>query len=63
MPLIDKALALLAMALFIGFLGILVWWVREPDLIIVVVVVTVMALYDFWLGAGHGKDISVHNKE
>lgn len=63
MPLTDKVLAALSMLLFIAFLGILVWWVKEPDLIIVVVVVTVMALYDFWLGAGHGESISIHKKE
>ena len=63
MPLTDKLLAALSMLLFVAFLGILVWWVKEPDLIIVVVVVTVMALYDFWLGAGHGKSISIHKKD
>ena len=60
MPLIDKALAILAMLLVIAFLGILVWWVQEPDLIIVVVIVIVMAIYDFWLGAGHGESIKMH---
>ena len=60
MTLIDKALATLSMLLVIAFLGILVWWVQEPDLIIVVVVVTAMAIYDFWLGAGHGESISMH---
>lgn len=63
MPLIDKVLALLSMALFIAFLGILIWWVQEIDLIIVVVVVTAMALYDFWKGAGHGKAITIHKKD
>ena len=63
MPSIDKILAVLSLLLFVAFLGILVWWVKEPDLIIVVVVVTVMALYDFWLGAGHGKAISIHKKD
>ena len=62
MPLIDKLLAVLSMALFVAFLGILIWWVKEPDLIIVVVIVTVMAAIDFWKGAGHGQDISIHKK-
>lgn len=60
MPLIDKVLAVLSMALFIAFLGILIWWVREPDLIIVVAVVSAMAVYDFWKGAGHGETIKMH---
>lgn len=62
MPLTDKVLAALSMLLFMAFLGILLWWVREPDLIIVAVVVTGMALYDFWLGAGHNESISFNKK-
>ena len=62
MPLTDKILAVLSLALFIVFLGILVWWVREPDLIIVVGIVTAMAIIDFWKGAGHDQSISIHNK-
>ena len=62
MPLTDKILAVLSMALFIVFLGILVWWVREPDLIIVIVIVTAMAGIDFWKGAGHDESISIHKK-
>ena len=60
MPLTDKLLAIISMAMVIGFLGILVWWVREVDLIIVVLLVIVLAIYDFWKGAGHDKTISMH---
>ena len=62
MPLTDKILAVLSLALFIAFLGILIWWVREPDLIIVVAIVTAMAAIDFWKGAGHDESLSIHNK-
>lgn len=62
MPLTDKLLAALSMVLLIGFLGILAWWVREVDLIIVIVLVIGMAIYDFWKGAGHDEAISIHKK-
>lgn len=62
MPLTDKVLAVLSMLLLIGFLGILAWWVREPDLIIVIVLVIGMAAYDFYKGAGHDETISIHKK-
>lgn len=62
MPLIDRVLAVLSMLLLVTFLGILIWWVREPDLIIVVAIVVVMAVVDFWKGAGHGTAISIHKK-
>jgi hypothetical protein len=60
MPLTDKVLAVLSMALVIAFLGILVWWVRELDLTIVIVLVCVLAIIDFWKGAGHDQTISMH---
>ncbi len=62
MPLTDKLLAALSIMLLIVFLGILIWWVREIDLIIVVLLVIAMATYDFWKGAGHDQTISIHKK-
>ena len=50
------------MVLLIGFLGILVWWVREPDLIIVIALVIALAIYDFYKGAGHDQSISIHKE-
>ena len=52
---VDRLLALLAFVGFVVFSGIVIWWVREIDLIIVVVLVSLMAGYDFWLGAGQVK--------
>lgn len=48
----DKFLATFSMLLFVVFLGIMVWWVKEIDLTIVVLIVCAMGIYDFWLGAG-----------
>lgn len=45
---INAILSVLALAGFIAFLFILGWWVREPDLIIVLIIGAVMAAYDFW---------------
>lgn len=45
---IDKAIALAALALLIGFMAILVGFVPEIDLTIVVVIVVAMACYDLW---------------
>ena len=33
----------------VAFMSVVVWFVNEPDLWIVVVVVLAMASYDFWL--------------
>lgn len=43
----DKLLALAALLVLAGFLGILVLWVPSVDLIIVVVLVLALAIYDF----------------
>lgn len=44
----DAILSVLALAGFIAFLFILGWWVREPDLIVVLIIGAVLAAYDFW---------------
>jgi hypothetical protein len=48
---LDKIFAVIALALFIGFLAILGVAVRGWDLKIVLIVTAVMATYDFWLDA------------
>ena len=45
---IDAILSLVALAGFAAFLFILGWWVREPDLTIVLAIGVAMAAYDFW---------------
>lgn len=44
----DKTLALIALACLVAFMGVMLSFVVEPDLIIVTVIVLVMAMYDFW---------------
>ena len=54
----DAVLSILALAGFVAFLFILGWWVREPDLIIVLAIGVAMAAYDFWRswrGSGNGR--------
>lgn len=46
---LDKFLALISIACFAGFVGILVYYVTEPDLTIICVAVVAMALIDFFL--------------
>lgn len=56
----DRILAVLSMALFVGFLGILAYYVSDPALWVVLAVVTLMGCYDFWaeLRSGTGTDSS-----
>ncbi len=44
----DRIIAFVALASFALFLFIIAYWVREPDLIIVLVAVVAMIAYDFW---------------
>lgn len=52
----DKVFTVIALASLIAFLGILPWRVPEPDLIIVVVVVLVIACRDIWSGLRDTQD-------
>lgn len=44
----DKIMAVLALATMIAFLGVVVWFVPEIDLAAVIVLVSLLAIYDFW---------------
>lgn len=44
----DKIMAVLALATVIAFLGVVVVFVPEVDLMVVVVLVSALAIYDFW---------------
>ncbi|MEM7045840.1 MAG: hypothetical protein AAF543_23770 [Pseudomonadota bacterium] len=46
---LDKFLALISILCFAGFVGILIYYVREPDLTIICVGVVAMAVADFFL--------------
>ncbi|WP_034490570.1 hypothetical protein [Afifella pfennigii] len=45
----DRILAFIAVAGFTLFLFITAYWVRQPDLIAVLVIVVAMVVYDFWV--------------
>ena len=47
MSLLDRAFATLAFLAFAGFLGILIWFVPKPGLIMVCVVCVAFCAYDF----------------
>lgn len=44
----DKIMAILALITMIAFLGVVAWFVPDIDLIIVIVVVSLLAIFDFW---------------
>jgi hypothetical protein len=46
---LDKALAVIAIASLIAFMGVLITYIREIDLTVVSIVVLIMAAYDFYL--------------
>lgn len=39
---------LIGIASVIAFLGILLWWIKEPPLIIICIAVMALLIYDFW---------------
>ena len=44
----DKIMAILGLAALIAFLGVVAWFVPAIDLIVVILVVSALASYDFW---------------
>ena len=44
----DKIMAVLALATMITFLGVVAFFVPDIDLIVVIALVSMMAIYDFW---------------
>ena len=55
----DKVFAAISLVMLFGFVGVVIGFVAEVDLAIVVIVVLLMATYDFWKtlwpGDGNGK--------
>lgn len=43
----NRLLALFAFAIFLGFVGILAFEIRSPDLIVVIALTTLLVGYDF----------------
>ncbi len=46
---LDKLLALISISSLAGFVGILIYYVAEPDLAIVGIAVVLMGAFDFYL--------------
>ena len=46
---LDKILVLLSMASLIVFLGVVIGFVAEPDLVIVTTLMVALAGHDFWI--------------
>lgn len=44
----DKLLAILALVLFFSFVTMVIVYIKEPDLIIISVLVMAFAAFDFW---------------
>jgi len=44
----DKIMAIMALTTMIAFLGVVAWFVPDIDLIIVIGLVSLLAIYDFW---------------
>ena len=45
---LDKALAAISLACLVAFVGVLIAYIAEIDLVVVTVVVVVLAAYDFF---------------
>ena len=45
---LDKVLAVFSLGCLVAFMAIVVYYIAEPDLTIVTVVVLLMAAYDFY---------------
>ena len=48
---LDRIIIVVILAAFVGFTGIIVGYVREPDLTVVVAMMVAFALHDFWISA------------
>ena len=46
---LDKILVLVAMVALVAFLGVVIGFVAEPDLIIVTTLIVALAMHDFWI--------------
>jgi hypothetical protein len=46
----------IGIAMVVAFLGIMLWWVPAPPLIIIVVGVMAMMFYDFYLTLRYGEN-------
>ena len=45
----DRIIATVAIAVLIAFMGVMIWFVARPNLIVITAIVLAMAIYDFWI--------------
>lgn len=48
---LDRIIIAIMLLALVGFTGIIVGYVREPDLTVVIVMMVAFALHDFWISA------------
>lgn len=53
---IDRVIGIAAIAVLIGFMGILVGFVPDVDLVIIIAIVVAMAGYDFYWSLFKGRN-------
>jgi len=53
---LDKILVFIAMAALIAFLGVVIGFVAEPDLVIVTTLIIALASHDFWISVFKRKN-------
>ena len=53
---LDRLIGLVAIAFLIGFVGILIGFVPDIDLVIIIGVVVIMACYDFYISLFKGRN-------
>ena len=53
---LDKILVFISMLALIAFLGVVVGFVREPDLIVVTLLMVALASHDFWISVFNPKN-------
>jgi hypothetical protein len=53
---LDKILVFIAMAALITFLGVVIAFVAEPDLVIVTTLIIALASHDFWISVFKRKN-------
>jgi uncharacterized membrane protein len=54
---------LIGLAMLGAFLGIMLWWVKAPPLIVIVVAVLAMAIYDLFMTVRYGEDYALRRRK
>lgn len=53
---LDKVLGFVSICLLTAFLGVVIWFIAEPALTTIVVLVILLAIYDFWRELSRAKE-------